>query len=75
MFIRRTLTRRTSGQDYHSHRLVHSERDGAKVRQRTLLNLGSDFDLPKEEWPRLCRRIDEILNGQAAAHRPCAGFR
>ena len=65
MFIRRTLTRRTGGQDYHSHRLVHSERDGAKVRQRTLLNLGSDFDLPKAEWPELCRRIDEILNGQA----------
>ena len=65
MFIRRTLTRRAGGRDYHSHRLVHSERDGAKVRQRTLLNLGSDFDLPKEAWPELCRRIDEILNGQA----------
>ena len=29
IFIRRTLTRRTSGQDYHSHRLVESRRDGA----------------------------------------------
>ena len=65
MFVRRTLTRRTGGQDYHSHRLVHSRRDGAKVRQRTLLNLGSDFDLPKAKWPELCQRIDEILNGQA----------
>ena len=65
MFVRRTLTRRTGGQDYHSHRLVESRRDGAKVRQRTLLNLGSDFDLPKTQWPDLCRRIDEILNGQA----------
>ena len=45
MFIRRTLTRRTVGQDYHSHRLVESRRAGAKVRQRTLLNLGSEFDL------------------------------
>ena len=65
MFVRRTLTRRTGAQDYHSHRLVESRRDGAKVRQRTLLNLGSDFDLPKTQWPDLCRRIDEILNGQA----------
>ena len=65
MFVRRTLTRRTGGQDYHSHRLVESRRDGAKVRQRTLLNLGSDFDLPKTQWPDLCRRIDEILDGQA----------
>ena len=66
MFIRRTLTRRAGGQDYHSHRLVESRRDGARVRQRTLLNLGGDFDLPKAEWPMLCRRIAEILNGQAA---------
>lgn len=65
MFIRRTLTRRTGGQDYHSHRLVQSQRDGTKVRQRTLLNLGSDFEIPKAEWPALCRRVDEILNGQA----------
>ena len=65
MFVRRTLTRRTAGQEYHSHRLVVSERLGAQVRQRTLLNLGSDFDLPKAEWPLLCRRIDEILNAQA----------
>ena len=65
MFVRRTLTRRNGGRDYHSHRLVRSERDGAKVRQRTLLNLGGDFDLPKAQWPALCRRIEEILNGQA----------
>ena len=36
MFIRRTLTRRTCGHDYHSHRLVESRREGDKVRQRTL---------------------------------------
>ena len=65
MFVRRTLTRRTGGRDYHSHRLVRSERDGPKVRQRTLLNLGGDFGVPKALWPALCRRIDEILNGQA----------
>ena len=67
MFIRRTLTRRTGGQGYHSYRLVPSERDGDKVRQRTLLNLGSDFDLPKEAWPELCRRIDESNRTASAA--------
>ena len=66
MFVRRTLTRRTGGQDYYSQRLVRSERDGAKVRQRTLLNLGGAFDIPKARWPVLCRRIDEVLNGQAS---------
>jgi hypothetical protein len=30
-------------------------RNGGAVRQRTLLNLGAQIDLPLEEWPlRLC---------------------
>ena len=65
MFIRRTVTRRTEGRTYHTHRLVRSERDGEKVRQRTLLNLGAGFDLPKVHWPMLCQRIEAIQLGQA----------
>ena len=64
MFIRRTLTRRTDGQAYYSHRLVHSERAGGKVRQRTLLNLGSEFAIDNAHWPSLCQRIDELRHGQ-----------
>lgn len=65
MFIRRTLNRRTaSGQTYHTHRLVCSERLGKSVRQRTLLNLGRHFAIPKEEWSLLCSRISEVLTGQ-----------
>ena len=67
MFVRRTQTRRTeNGQIYFSHRLVRSERIGAKVRQRTLLNLGRHFDIPQADWPRLCVRIEELLSGQYA---------
>lgn len=66
MFIRRTLTRRTDGQAYYSHRLVHSLREDGKVRQRTLLNLGSEFAIDKAHWPVLCRRIDEIRHGQSS---------
>ncbi len=62
MFIRRTGTRK--GHDYFTYRLVRSERTGEKVRQRTLLNLGRDFDVDSEHWPLLCRRIREILSGQ-----------
>ena len=65
MFIRRTVTRRTEGRTYHTHRLVRSERAGDKVRQRTLLNLGAGFDLPKVHWPMLCQRIEAIQLGQA----------
>jgi len=65
MFIRQTKTGSSStGKTYHTYRLVTSERFGAKVRQRTLLNLGKDFSLPREHWPTLCARIEEILSGQ-----------
>lgn len=47
-------------------RLVVSERVGKQVRQRTLLNLGRHFSLPKEEWPFLCARIEQILSGQGS---------
>ena len=63
MFIRRTRTR-SSGEHYLTFRLVRSERIGAKVRQRTLLNLGRHFDVARIDWPVLCRRIDDILAGQ-----------
>jgi len=63
MFIRQTKTRSTSdGGSYFTHRLVESNRVGTKVRQRTLLNLGTNFDLPKDLWPELCIRIEQILN-------------
>ena len=65
MFIRRTQTRnRLSGEPYTTYRLVHTARVGLAVKQTTLLNLGCHFDLPKEEWPALARRIDELLQGQ-----------
>ena len=72
MFVRRTQTRRTEdGQPYFSHRLVHSERIGNAVRQRTLLNLGRHFDIPQAQWPLLCSRIDDILAGQTPLVPDC----
>jgi len=65
MFIRCTQTRnRTSGEPYTTYRLVESSRTGNAVKQTTLLNLGSHFDLPKPEWPALAKQIDELLRGQ-----------
>lgn len=67
MFIRRTRTNNTAtGESYFTHRLVRSERAGGKVRQITLLNLGRHFPTKQEDWPLLCRRIEEIIGGQAA---------
>ena len=72
MFIRRTQTRRTEdGNPYFSHRLVHAERLGSTVRQRTLLNLGRHFDIPQADWPLLCARINDALSGQAPLVADC----
>ena len=64
MFVRRTRTRATDGAVYHTHRLVRSERDGRRVRQRTLLNLGRHFDVGRDHWPLLCQRVEQVLDGQ-----------
>ena len=67
MFIRQTRTNNTTtGESYFTHRLVRSERIGGKVRQITMLNLGRHFPVLRDDWPLLCQRIEEILNGQAA---------
>ena len=65
MFIRRTQTRsRVTGEPYVTYRLVHSARVGGTIKQTTLLNLGSHFDLPKAQWAELVQRIDELVRGQ-----------
>ena len=62
MFVRRTQTRSTAnGDPYFTHRLVCSVRSGARVRQRTLLNLGRHFAFPQSSWPVLCSRIEQIM--------------
>ncbi len=67
MFIRQTQTRSSAtGGSYFTHRLVESRRVGRKVSQHTLLNLGTNFDLPREAWPELCTRIEQILNSEQA---------
>ena len=53
-----------AGQPYVTYRLVQSSRVGAAVKQTTLLNLGSHFDLPQAEWPALAQCIDELMRGQ-----------
>lgn len=65
MFIRQTQTRSSStGSSYFTHRLVESRRVGRKVSQHTLLNLGTNFDLPADAWPELCTRVEQILNSE-----------
>ena len=65
MYIRKTqCQKKKAGGHYFTYRLVESRRTEKGVRQRTLLNLGVDFSLPREQWPDLTKRIEDILRGQ-----------
>ncbi len=65
MYIRQTTTRsKRDGNSYQSHRLVESCRVGNKVKQHTLLNLGTEFSIPRDSWPELINRIESILHHQ-----------
>ena len=65
MYIRRTAIKsRASGEPYYSHRLVESVRIEQRVHQRTVLNLGRHFEVPREQWAALAQRIEHLVGGQ-----------
>ncbi|MFH2094025.1 MAG: IS1634 family transposase [Pseudomonadota bacterium] len=65
MYIRRTTIKsRKDGNQYYTYRLVESQRTGKKIHQYTLLNLGTNFETPREQWSILCSRIQDIISGQ-----------
>ena len=65
MFIRKTThTNNKNGQKYFTYKLVESVRTQRGPRQRTILNIGKDLSLPKEQWKELADRIEAILTGQ-----------
>jgi transposase len=71
MYIRRTtINRHKDGKPYYTYRLVESVRTSKGVRQHTLLNLGSNFTCPRESWPDLSNRIEEIISGQQLLFPP-----
>ena len=61
MFIRRAKTRTTeNGETYYAYRLVESQRSADKVRQRTLLNLGSNFPVGAPALAALVRPYSPV---------------
>lgn len=71
MYIRCTSTRsNATGDHYVTYRLVSSERIDGKVKQVTLLNLGRYFAVDATLWPAVCRRVTELLAGQASLLDP-----
>ena len=70
MFICHTTTRRTANRTYRSVRLVESLKVGRKVQQKTLLNLGAHFAIPKAQWAELVEIIEAKLAGNEFLFEP-----
>ena len=63
MYIHRTETaprRNAPNQKYSTVRLSHAERTGETVRKVTLLNLGSNFPVPEQDWPTLLALVKDV---------------
>ena len=52
--------------EYYTFKLVESVRTERGPRQRDILNLGTDFNLPKEKWKEFANRVEEIITGQSS---------
>ena len=70
MFIRETLTRRRADKCYRSVRLVENFRTGRKVQQKTPLNLGAAFPIPKSQWPELVELVQAGITGETPLFDP-----
>ena len=65
MYIKATRTHTDKdGQPVRSHRLVLAQRVGDKVRHKTLLNLGTDYPVPREKWKAVTELAEALLHGQ-----------
>ena len=65
MFIRAVEhTNKKNSRKYRTYKLVDSVRTERGPRQTTVLNLGSDFELPKKHWKQLANCIEEIVTEQ-----------
>jgi transposase len=64
MFIRKVTQKARKRKKYYTYKLVESIRTERGPRQRDILNLGVDFDLPREQWKALANCTEEIITGQ-----------
>ncbi|MBW1959754.1 MAG: IS1634 family transposase [Deltaproteobacteria bacterium] len=65
MFIRAVEHKnKKNHRKYRTYKLVDSVRTERGPRQTTVLNLGTDFKLPKEDWKQLANCIEEIVTEQ-----------
>ena len=67
MFIRKVSHKDNKNNlEYYTYKLVESVRTERGPRQRTLLNLGTNFSLLEEKWKEFANRVEEIITGQTS---------
>ena len=65
MFIRKVAHQNAKNRKaYYTYKLVESVRTARGPRQRDVLNLGVDFELPRHQWKELANCIEAIITGQ-----------
>ncbi len=65
MFIREVSHKNKNNNiAYSTYKIVESYRTEQGPRQRTILNLGTSFNLPTDQWGLLSRCIEEIITGR-----------
>ena len=65
MFVRKVPHKnRKNRKEYHTYKLVESVRTERGPRQRDVLNMGVEFDLPKEQWKDFANCVEETITGQ-----------
>ena len=73
MFIRKVFhTDKKNNTVYHTFKLIESVRTERGPRQRMVVNLGADFNVPEEKWKDLANRIEQIATGQSPLFPPSA---
>lgn len=72
MYIRQVKhTAQKTGKAYYDYRIVETSRSSSgNVQQHLLFNLGAQFNLPKERWGALTKRIKEVMSGQLSLFEP-----
>ena len=65
IFFRRTkVANGLDGKSCYTYRLVENQREGTKTRQKTVLNLGANRDVPQSDWKAVAQRVEAIQQGQ-----------
>ena len=65
MFFRRTKAANgPDGKSCYTYRLVENQRVATKIRQKTVLNLGANRDVPQSDWRAVAQRVEALQQGQ-----------